>query len=305
MEPIDPKKLQLNNQEPKSSVSGYIVVVVLLSIALIILTIFFFRTTKRDTIYINELVEVKDSLVSDLNKMKMEYDELETNNVELQQQVDKDKARIDALIAEVQKQKNIRYSDVRKLEKELETLRSIMKNYLKDLDSLNTMNKQLVSENIAVKRQMEEKHKENSDLKQRQEEMSTTIEKAAIVRMRGVYGTGLTSRNGDTERASRMVKFKVCFTVSENSLAQAGSRTYYLALKSPDGVLLQNSKSGNVTIEESEITYSEKRTIDYQKTDVDVCIFFDLEKQKIKKGKYSLNIYSEEGVTLTGEMLLK
>jgi hypothetical protein len=94
-------------------------------------------------------------------------------------------------------------------------------------------------------------------------------------------------------RAGKIDKIRSCFTVSENSLAKAGSKYIYLQIISPEGRVLTSSSTNVVSINGVNTLYTERKEIDYQNQSVDVCIYYDVNQDELSKGNYVVKIFAD------------
>jgi K+/H+ antiporter YhaU regulatory subunit KhtT len=251
-----------------------------------------------------ELNAEKDSIAENLKTVVIEYQELETDNLALNAKLAEEKLRAEKLYKELKKVKQVSFAEIKEYQKELGTLRSILRHMVVEIDSLNTLNQQLIAENIKVKQEVTMGKRTIENLEQRTEELSTTVAKGSVIRARDVIITPLNKRGNDVTRASRVVKIKVCFTLSENNIAKPGIRDAFVRIIGPDGFLLAKSTSDLFDYEGEKIVFSAKREIDYQNQDIELCVFYD-NNGELVKGKYQVTVYVDGYMVGTGEFLLK
>lgn len=251
-----------------------------------------------------ELNAEKDSIAENLKTVVIEYQELETDNKALNAKLAEEKLRAEKLYRELKKVKQVSFAEIKEYQKELGTLRSILRHMVVEIDSLNTLNQKLIAENIKVKQEVTMGKRTIENLEQRTEELSTTVAKGSIIRARDVAITPLNKRGNDVTRASRVVKIKVCFTLSENNIAKPGIRDAFVRIIGPDGFLLAKSTSDLFDYEGEKIVFSAKREIDYQNQDIELCVFYD-NNGELVKGKYQVTVYVDGYMVGTGEFMLK
>src|SRR5690606_17673191 len=95
-----------------------------------------------------------------------------------------------------------------------------------------------------------------------------------------------------TSKANRTDKFKVCFTVADNIIAQAGDRELYIEVLDPKRNVLGESftKSND---EGASITYSKGTSFYYENKSLDVCDFIGKPAGDFQKGNYMVNVYDD------------
>ena len=105
----------------------------------------------------------------------------------------------------------------------------------------------------------------------------------------------------ETERASKAEMVKCCFTLGTNTVTDAGGKTLYMRVISPDGSVLPASDGNNrFQFNGVEGEYSAKREVDYNNAPVDVCVFWTAAGE-MKSGHYNVEIYENKAlVSKTG-----
>jgi hypothetical protein len=233
----------------------------------------------------------RERLELDLEKMKLSYDTLQTDNSMLRAEMDGQRIQIEELLNKV---KNKNWS-ISKLKKEAETLREIMKGYVVTIDSLNTLNQNLMAENEQMKSTVETVTSENKNLLERQENMEKIIETGQVLQTASISATAIKLRSSgkqvETTNSRRAEMIKTCFTVIENRIAKKGTKTLYLKIIDPNGKVMQSSEAGGEAELEGEVqSYSIKRDIDYNNQEMDVCIFYSVQEEPAE-GDYKVFLY--------------
>jgi hypothetical protein len=179
-----------------------------------------------------------------------------------------------------------------------------MRDMVYEIDSLNTLNQQLIAENIKVRQEFNMSQKTVESLEQRTEELSTPVAKGQVVRARNIIPTTINRRGREVSRARNVEKIKTCFTLSENSIAKAGSRDVYIRILGPDGFILAKANTDLFDFEGEKIVYSAKREVDYQNQDIDMCIFYDNNGELIS-GTYTVSLFMDGFMIGYGEFIMK
>ena len=78
----------------------------------------------------------------------------------------------------------------------------------------------------------------------------------------------------------------------------------YLRVKGPDGILLTQNPMQMFTVAGEEMIYSASREVDYQGSEVEVCIYFEYGEQFVK-GVYNVEAYTTEAKLGSADLLLK
>ena len=280
------------------------IIIGVLSAAVAVLAIVLIYVWSDRNSYINELTIDKENLTAEMLQLQQDYAQLSSTNDTLNNEILLEREKVAQLIERVQKTEATNKAMLRKYEKELGTLRSIMRNYIKQIDSLNTLNNTLRAEAAEAKQQARESNSRYENLKSTTEELGKQVELGSIVKGRGLVMTGVTESGKETDRSSRTSKLKACLNLVENSIAKKGPRTVYIRVKGPDGILMTADQQHLFTFEGEQMIYSASREVDYQGAEVEVCICFD-PGQKLTKGVYTVEAYTEEARLAATDMLLR
>lgn len=279
------------------------IIAALASLAAILAIVFFFVWRDRQSM-IEDLTLDKEELTQELVSLQGEYSVLSSDNDSLNVQLDREREKVDQLLERIQKTEASNRSKIRQYEKELGTLRSIMKHYIVQIDSLNTLNNELRKDAADARRIAKESTEKYEKLSKTTDEYAKLVEKGSAVKGRGVNVVAINKSNKETERSSRVVKLRTCLSLVENSIAAKGPMTVYIRVKGPDGILMTNDQQRIFTSAGEQMIYTEAREVDYQGSEVEVCVYFGAE-QGFTKGVYTVEVYTTAGLLGTGDILLR
>ena len=236
------------------------------------------------------MTDEKEEVTNDLKELIVQYEDMKSDNDTVNKKLAEEQARIKGLLEELQKVKKNNRWQIHKYKKELSTLREIMKSYIYQIDSLNTMNINLRQENSTVTKANKRIASKNKKLETLTTNLSSTVEKAAIIRAINVVPQATKKKGKETNRSKKVEKIKVCFTLVENAVAQSGLQYIYLQIINPAGEVLSGAQNV-VTFGEQSFQYSDKREIEYNNKDIDICIYW-AKSEKLTKGEYKINLIS-------------
>lgn len=279
------------------------IIAALASLAAILAIVFFFVWRDRQSM-IEDLTLDKEELTQELVSLQGEYSVLSSDNDSLNVQLDREREKVDQLLERIQKTEASNRSKIRQYEKELGTLRSIMKHYIVQIDSLNTLNNELRKDAADARRIAKESTEKYEKLSKTTDEYAKLVEKGSAVKGRGVNVVAINKSNKETERSSRVVKLRTCLSLVENSIAAKGPMTVYIRVKGPDGILMTSGQQQIFTVGGEQMIYSASRQVDYQGSEVEVCIYFSA-GDKFTKGVYTVDAYTTEGKLASGDCLLR
>ncbi|HUX54955.1 MAG TPA: hypothetical protein VMV56_11115 [Williamwhitmania sp.] len=300
---MEEQNLQTAQPSQKSSI-GYLVIIAALVVICGLLFWKYSAEKKQSEVIQYQLNEEKDSIESNLNNLYSDYKNLESNNDSINNQLAVERGKIQGLITQMKQEKAINYQKIKDYQKELGTLRSVMKSYIQQIDSLNTLNQALIAENVKVKEESGMTKMANQELSQKNEELSSKVQKGSVIKARDIAATLINKRGKTVTRARRIDKIKVCFTLVENDIAQAGLRDAYIRITGPDKYVLAKSETDLFDYQGQKIVFSAKREIDYQNKDVDLCIFYD-NNGDLVSGSYDVSIFMDGMLVGTTQFMIK
>lgn len=306
---------EIETQQPKKKKDTlYLLIILLLLSGLVAITIMYrmqgdelnqcsIKRAKQETMmsdmeetFKDYGVAISDDIRDNLDGMLSQYDAVTIENQEMQDSIDAQKARINDLIVELEQSKKDKRGfiwKIRELQEETETLRSIMKDYLVTIDSLNTLNIEL-RDNLDLTKNNLNKMTEDRDLyKETSDKYKKQVQKGSKLSAYSFSTIGLGYNDKQNKRAKKVAKVKSCFTIGENTIAQAGKKNVYIRVISPEGKVLTKRNTNTINTNSGTIVYSDKRTVDYKNESIDVCILADVRELGLVKGSYIVEIYAD------------
>jgi hypothetical protein len=91
--------------------------------------------------------------------------------------------------------------------------------------------------------------------------------------------------------SKNMQQIRVCFTLEANEFIPQGDKNIYIQVLNPKNQIISTNNL-SVKNEVALLKYSEEVTAFYNQNDTDVCAYVNMEKSKVIRGKYLVNIYS-------------
>ncbi len=250
---------------------------------------------------ISELGTSPEAFLGDLQTLLTDYDtmisissDLENENSDLMDSLEAKRAEILELEDQVKRGKWTAY-ELTKKTKELEVLRGVLKTYVHRIDSLTTQNQALSQRLGNVETKLNEAVETIGQYEVKTEQMTETISKGKVLKAAEINAQGYRLKsNGDerpTDRAKRADRVKACFKIVENAIAKAGTKSIYLRVLDPSGKVMSDGRSFKSASRE-EVKYSDKRDIDYQNTDISLCIYY-IFGQDVSKGTYKVEVWAD------------
>ncbi len=269
--------------------------------------------TKQNKIYAQDIAKMEDLIQGNgmgdmleddisvsLQNLLEDYNSVSTNNQALNDSIDIQKQKVTLMLKELENSENRRKYTARelfKMKKEAQTLRNVMKNYVYKVDSLNTLTKELRAEMKVKDNTITQVSGERDQFKEKSADLTKTVALGSKLQILALNALPVRIRNSgsytETTRAKRADQVKACFKIAGNTIAESGTKTFYMRIISPEGNVLTNTKSSKQMIGEEEVAMSISRTIDYQNTAVDLCIFYEKAMESLPEGDYKVEIYTD------------
>ncbi len=300
----------MENTEKKSTNKSSIVYITIIVLQLFVIAWLLYdkNTQKQETLVVIQKMESstnqKDSVERELKKILTQYEDLKTSNTKINAQLTAEQQKIQQLLAEIRNVKNSNFSKIEEYKQQIETLRAILRSYIVQIDSLNTTNQKLTAENKQVKENFAEAQNKNTDLSKKSDSLQNQVAIASVLKAINLKVTGLNKRDKETNRSSKLDKFKVCLTLAENPVAKRGTKDVIIRISGPDKKILLNDKSGYFKFQKEEIAYSSKRDLTYDGKNVDICIYY-ANIVELKEGQYIIDVFVDGNQIATTTTTLK
>jgi len=264
----------------------------------IIYTVSLYQDKKKTT---TALTQEKQLVVEDLNSLKSEYDKaiLESNatNEELVSARDNIAKYIDSV-----KSMKADIGTLSKYRRQVRVLKDEREQLLRQVDSLKTSNTMIAMQRDSTYVELEKQTVFNDSLVVQNTQLADVVEKGSALNLATFNVDAVKERNSgklvSTSRASRTDKLKICFTVANNIIAEAGDREFFLEVLDPQGNVLGESYS-KTNDSGASVTYSKGTNFYYENKALDVCDYISKPAGDFQKGNYMVNVYDNK-LTLLG-----
>lgn len=253
-----------------------------------------------------QLTVEKDELTTELDELLGKYSSLEEENGQLSEELEQQRQEILALKADVEKYKGDAgklawyRAQLKSMNEKYETMEAKYDSLYAAHDSLQGqygnlqgefskqtgLNKELTSENMNLANKVA---------------MGSVLTAYQIV-VEGVHG----KKDKVNNKAKRVEKLHICFTLSENPLAVAGTKTVYVRIIGPDGKVLTKGHGEEFDFEGGTMTYSMSQEVNYQNKQVpDICMFYMAPSNGFDVGKQTVEIYIDKALIGTSSVTFR
>lgn len=243
-----------------------------------------------DSLRIADLNVKYNSALSDIESLKGQNNSLDSLLTLKATQINNMKSALDA----AKKAKKISDEEYAAKVAELQNLINDLKGQITTLEKEKNI---LVAQKDSIGRDLDIKVGENMQLKKENKVFKT---EAGLLKAQNIEAIGsFSKKNGKeitTNKAKNSERIKVCFDVDESKSSDAGSKTFYLRIISPEGVTLavQSLGSGVITLSKSgeQVQYTITKEIEYTQQKQNVCIYWK-QNTPLPKGNYTAEIYQD------------
>lgn len=253
------------------------VLVAAVSTLLILLVLQSIRSKEQMAAFKAKVIE-ETALRDDLDDLIDEHDLLRNEYSELNDQLFQKDSIIRAYAADIKKLLRSE-GQLKEAKSKIVRLKEISRKYITAIDSLLTLNANLVFENDSVKNANRIIVFRNKTLEQKNQQLADRVSTASILKIVDIDVEGLyyraSGREVSTSRANKIQNFRICFTILENKVAEAGDKEVFIRIIAPDGSVLNIANQ----IQEIELTdtilqYSFVHPFEYTNQNITDCILW-------------------------------
>ncbi len=162
---------------------------------------------------------------------------------------------------------------------------------------------ELERENVELKEKNETLNKENAELNtqnnvlskegKRLKSLASRIQSSEI-RVETLKKQWITRKETNTNRAKDVEALRISFNLAENKIAEAGERAIFVKITGPEGITMNSGDGGIADLLDGKSTkYSYKTTIVFEKESKQVPATVWKPTNKLAKGKYTIELFTE------------
>lgn len=247
----------------------------------------------------------KDALQMQLNRFKVDYEKIKSDNASLQNELSEKDEEIKAKVLEIQKLIQLGGpAQIARAKAELAKLKEMNEVYVAHIDSLNVINVQLQQENQSLSTNLSKEMSKNENLSAENSRLYSKVSAGSVLKTFNIITEGLRYRsNGKevvTNKAKQVQKIRTNFTLGENPVIDNGPLDIYVRVLGPDGAVMSAEKE-SFKINGQDMSYTMKETVQYNNKDTPVEIMW-AKGSEFVKGKYNVEIY-QSGVLIGKSMI--
>ena len=291
---------------------GFIIILLVLLAAVVALLIWTFSLRSDMNVLLEEKEAQRVELQAELDSLMYEHEVIKEEYGTLADSLFVKDSIIQANAQEIRKLLDTQW-EYYKVKRKLELLQKVSQGYVRQMDSLYTVNKALTEENIVLGNNLQEARGEIEEISRNNVELSEKVGQASVLQVYNMQALGIRDRGSgkekETDKAARLDKIKVCFTIGENKIVESGTKELYVRIARPDKLILTKDRSDDYTFmyQGEKIQYSIKKLIDYQNLSMNLCLYWEksYKDKEMMKGAYHVEVFYGDEVIGHTQFVLK
>lgn len=239
-------------------------------------------------------------------KLKTELDSLEAQieqvnesktkmSVEMEAKNDSLKAKIVILKHKLAKGQ-LTIAELMKTTEDVNALKSSVNSYAAEIVSLKRRNDSLRTVSDTLKNQLANVNQVANSLAATNKELGSKVKVASSIKLGNteieMYRIKNSGKEVEDNKASRVKKIKINFTIASNPIARKGSHDVFAQIMDPSGNLITNAESGTFKADGQDQQYTIQTSIDF-KDDGSSYVILWLNPVAFQKGTYTIMFYAD------------
>lgn len=255
-----------------------------------------------------QFIEEKNALRDDLDDLIDEHELLKGEYGDLNEQLHDKDSTIQAYAADIKRLLRAE-GQLKEAKRKILRLKEISRKYISAIDSLYTINQSLVHENDSVKKANRLISSRNRTLEQKNQQLSDRVSvasqlQAVEMEVEGVYYR-TSGREVITARAAKIQNLRICYTLLENKVAEAGLKELYVRVLDPNGSVLNVANQINeTTLGDTLVQYTTQMSVDYANEQLSDCLLWT-RGNVLMAGEYTIELILDEELIGTSTRRLR
>ncbi|WP_185217663.1 hypothetical protein [Sphingobacterium mizutaii] len=177
-----------------------------------------------------------------------------------------------------------------------------------DVTALKIKNQLLAETYSDLNKQVKDSEAKAASLVTEKNALTDKIAKASSIKVSNVHIIGIEEkRNGSLEnenKAKRIDKLQINFTVADNPLAAMGKKEVYVRIINPKGNLIANSED-LFLVHGEKLQYTFKENIEFNNNGQEYQFMWSDPNHKFQKGAYTVLLYADDAIMGRSSVVLK
>lgn len=244
-----------------------------------------------------QFIEEKNVLRDNLDDLIDEHELLKEEYGDVSEQLTERDSTIKAYAADIKKLLRTK-GQLKEAKRKIGRLKEISRKYISAIDSLYTLNQFLSHENDSVKRANHLISSRNKKLEKKNQQLADRVSTASILKAGNITVEGVYYRTSGkekiTNKAAKVQNLRICFSVLENKVTEAGYKDCYIRIVAPDGEVLNVANQLlELNMADTTLLYTVVEPLDYQNQTIDRCITWT-RGNVLSSGEYTFDFIVEE-----------
>lgn len=290
------KNINQTHQKGTSNLWMYIVIVIMaLSIIGVSLWLLSVKSTMNELLAEKEVQKVE--LEQELETLILEHEKIKQSYGEVSDSLFVMDSVIQANAVEIKKMLNYKW-EYYKIKKKMSRLQVVAQGYVRQMDSIVTINHDLTEENIQIKEEMKIEKRKNRQLEKQASELTGIVDEASIISVYNLKSYGAHKKGSgkemETDKVRRTDLINVCFTLSENSIVEPGTKKIYVRIAQPDKKILAKGRGSDYSFSYNGemLQYSIMQEVNYQNAAIEMCLSWNKRGTvELEPGLYHVDIF--------------
>lgn len=306
-----------NSDNSKKQRKIFIILLIILALLSVVFLYQYIKTNKelkshKEQLDVNE--GIRFELELELEKIRVELKDYEGQVEEMDSLMILKNTELLEKAEEIEKllnEKNLTTNQLRNARKELDALRYYTRKYTTQIDSLNKVNERLKTQNIQLSQNLDNQKLRTDKLMDENVRLSNKVVLGSQLNITelevvGVRSSNIGDRERTTNRAGRMERLRICFTLEDNIIADPGEREVFVRIQDPQGstIHVEDAGSGKFIFRGDETLYTTKMIIDYQNVETDYCLYWD-HSTSLRSGDYKIEVYAESALIGSSDLRIR
>lgn len=279
--------------------------------ALVVTNVYFYVKFKSSGEKVYALTVEKENLEVEIDRIEAELDKMKIENVQLspplvEKELDARNKIVD-LRAKLAR-KELSQSDINYAQSTITSLKSEVAYFTLDVNRLIQENKILAEKNDLLQKEVSESSNKISDLKNSNLNLASKVNVAAALKVSNIAVYGLQEKRNKKleieERAKRVDKLSVNFTIADNTLAKEGKKDVFVRIIDPQGNLIVNQDGNTFYAHGEKLQFTFKDSLQFTNHGEEYTLYWTGDN-KFVKGAYTVLLYSDNAIMGRSTVVLK
>ncbi|AIM35683.1 hypothetical protein KO02_02580 [Sphingobacterium sp. ML3W] len=279
--------------------------------ALVVTNVYFYVKFKSSGEKVYALTVEKENLEVEIDRIEAELDKMKIENVQLspplvEKELDARNKIVD-LRAKLAR-KELSQSDIDYAQSTITSLKSEVAYFTLDVNRLIQENKILAEKNDLLQKEVSESSNKISDLKNSNLNLASKVNVAAALKVSNIAVYGLQEKRNKKleieERAKRVDKLSVNFTIADNTLAKEGKKDVFVRIIDPQGNLIVNQDGNTFYAHGEKLQFTFKDSLQFTNHGEEYTLYWTGDN-KFVKGAYTVLLYSDNAIMGRSTVVLK